>query len=82
MLYPARGPGRGRCLTWDKGQCRRAYHSWQYRLTWMPWPRKSRVHIRTFQNGPVCLSFMVKFSSPRAGGQLQSLNLVCFCLPC
>lgn len=30
----------------------------------MPWPRKSKVHIRTFQAGPVCLSFMVKFSNP------------------
>jgi len=59
-------------LTWGRGQWRRAYHSWQYRLTWMPWPRKSKVHMSTFHAGPVRRSCIVKFSGPDAGGRVVS----------
>lgn len=57
-------------LTWGRGQCCRAYHSWQYRLTWMPWPRNSMVHISTFHAGPVCRSCIMKFIGPEAGEKI------------
>lgn len=65
-----RGGGGSWPLTWGWGQWRRAYHSWQYRLTWMPWPRKSKVHMSTFHAGPVRRSCIVKFSGPDAGGKV------------
>ena len=65
-----RGGGGSWPLTWGWGQWRRAYHSWQYRLTWMPWPRKSKVHMSTFHTGPVRRSCIVKFSGPDVGGKV------------
>lgn len=48
-----------------RGQCICAYHSWQYRHTWTPWPRKRHAHMMTLNAGFWRLSFMVKLKTTR-----------------
>lgn len=46
-----------------RGQRLCAYHSWQYRHTWTPWPTKRHAHMMTLNTGLWRLSFRVKLNT-------------------
>lgn len=66
-----------------RGQCIWAYHSWQYRHTWTPWPRKRHAHMMTLNTGLCRLSFMVKLNTTERGrheGMRYNSNRLCVLL--